>query len=81
MVKIDYFNQSKNQSRNDEEKSYARRKIISQGIAFLATYCFRFDNFSNHNGVDEFLNIQLDGNKAKGYQVRQLRAIILAHGL
>jgi len=34
-----------------------------------------------HEGIDEFLNIQPDGNKAKGYQVRQLRAIILAHGL
>ena len=34
-----------------------------------------------HDGIDEFMNIQPDGNKAKGYQVRQLRGIILAHGL
>jgi len=31
--------------------------------------------------IKEFVNIQSDGNKAKGYQVRQLRAIILKHGL
>ncbi|MCL2202392.1 MAG: type II toxin-antitoxin system HicA family toxin [Defluviitaleaceae bacterium] len=34
-----------------------------------------------HNGIGEFMNIQPDGNKAKGYQVRQLRGIIMAHGL
>lgn len=34
-----------------------------------------------HDGIGEFMNIQADGNKAKGYQVRQLRGIILAHGL
>ena len=31
--------------------------------------------------IEEFMNIQPDGSKAKGYQVRQLRGIILAHGL
>jgi len=34
-----------------------------------------------HDDIDEFMNIQPDGNKAKGYQVRQLRGIISAHGL
>jgi len=34
-----------------------------------------------HDGINEFMNIQPDGNKAKGYQVRQLRGIIIAHGL
>ena len=34
-----------------------------------------------HEGISEFLNIQAEGSKAKGYQVRQLRSIILAHGL
>jgi len=34
-----------------------------------------------HDKVDEFMNIQPDANKAKGYQVRQLRGIMLAHGL
>ena len=34
-----------------------------------------------HSGINEFINIQPDGNKAKGYQVRQLRGIITTHGL
>lgn len=33
------------------------------------------------NGVDEILNIQPDGNKAKPYQVKQVRNIILKYGL
>jgi len=34
-----------------------------------------------HEGINEFVNIQPDGNKAKAYQVRQLRGIIISHGL
>ena len=34
-----------------------------------------------HNGIGKFMNVQPVGNKAKGYQVRQLRGIINAHGL
>lgn len=34
-----------------------------------------------HDEIHEFMNIQEDGAKAKGYEVRQLRAIILKHGL
>lgn len=34
-----------------------------------------------HDGINEFMNIQPDGNKAKAYQVRQLRRIILVYGL
>lgn len=33
------------------------------------------------SGVDEIINIQPDGNKAKPYQVRQLRNIILKYKL
>ncbi len=32
-------------------------------------------------GVDEMINLQRDGNKAKTYQVRQVRAIILQYQL
>ncbi len=32
-------------------------------------------------GVDERVNLQRDGNKAKPYQVRQVRAIILKYKL
>ena len=34
-----------------------------------------------HGGVNEFMNIQPDGNKAKGYQVRQVRTIIFKYRL
>lgn len=32
-------------------------------------------------GIDEKINLQRDGNKAKGYQVRQTRAVILKYKL
>jgi len=33
------------------------------------------------SGVEEKINLQRDGNKAKPYEVRQVRAIILRHKL
>ena len=30
-------------------------------------------------GVEEKINLQQDGNKAKAYQVRQVRSVILKH--
>lgn len=32
-------------------------------------------------GVEERINLQRDGSKAKGYQVRQVRAVILKYQL
>ncbi len=32
-------------------------------------------------GIEEKINLQRDGNKAKGYQVRQVRAVILKYKL
>ena len=32
-------------------------------------------------GIDEIINIQPDGNKAKPYQVKQVRNTILKYGL
>lgn len=34
-----------------------------------------------HNDIKEFLNVQKDGAKAKSYQVKQLRQIIIKHNL
>lgn len=34
-----------------------------------------------NKSIGEFLNIQKDGAKAKGYQVKQLRNIIVKYGL
>lgn len=33
------------------------------------------------SGIDELLNLQRDGSKAKVYQVRQVRAVILKYNL
>lgn len=33
------------------------------------------------NGIDEIINIQPEGNKAKAYQVKQVRNIILKYRL
>jgi hypothetical protein len=33
------------------------------------------------SGIEEMLNLQRDGNKAKPYQVRQVRSVLLRHGL
>ncbi len=33
------------------------------------------------DGIDEIINIQPEGNKAKPYQVKQVRSIILKYGL
>ena len=35
----------------------------------------------SRSGVEELLNLQRDGNKAKAYQVRQVRKLILKYGL
>ena len=32
-------------------------------------------------GIEEKINLQRDDSKAKAYQVRQVRAVILRHGL
>jgi predicted RNA binding protein YcfA (HicA-like mRNA interferase family) len=32
-------------------------------------------------GVEQLINLQRDGSHAKAYQVRQVRAILLQHGL
>ena len=34
-----------------------------------------------HENIDEIINIQSDGNKAKAYQVKQVRSIIHKYGL
>lgn len=31
------------------------------------------------NGIDEIINIQPDGNKAKPYQIKQVRSLILKY--
>jgi hypothetical protein len=35
----------------------------------------------SQEGVEEILNLQPDGSKAKAYQVKQVRGVILKYGL
>ncbi len=52
----------------------------------LDTLSFQFRIKGSHhiyykNGVDEIINIQPDGSKAKAYQVKQVRNLILKYKL
>ncbi|MCL1786805.1 MAG: type II toxin-antitoxin system HicA family toxin [Defluviitaleaceae bacterium] len=67
------------QSDNNIKFTDLQRLIIDLGFAFERQKGSHILYY--HAGLNEFLNIQPDGNKAKGYQVRQLRGIILTHGL
>ena len=39
------------------------------------------DHIFTREGIPEILNLQPRGNKAKAYQVKQVRAVIVSHGL
>lgn len=53
------------------------QKLLS---AFGYECRIRGDHFIySKDGIDEIINIQPDGNKAKAYQVKQIRNIILKY--
>jgi len=68
-------------SQSDNNINYSDFQNLNTDLGFE----FKRQNGSHavyyHNGIGKFMNIQPDGSKAKGYQVRQLRGIIIAHGL
>lgn len=52
----------------------------------LSTFGFQFRVKGDHfiyfkNGIDEIINIQPNGKKAKPYQVKQIREIIIKYQL
>ena len=53
--------------------------IIALGFTFLRQKGSH--SMYYHSGINEFMNIQPEENKAKGYQVEQLRFIIMKYGL
>lgn len=56
------------------------RKLISDlGFSFIRQRGSHIQYF--HEGINAFMNIQSDGSKAKGYEVRQLRKIIIENKL
>lgn len=56
-----------------------RNLIVDLGFNFIRQNGSHIQYF--HNGINAFVNIQKDGSKAKGYEVRQLRKIIQKYGL
>ena len=56
-----------------------------QNLIIDLGFVFKRQNGSHamyyHYGIREFMNIQKHGNKAKDYQVKQLRDIIIEHNL
>ena len=56
-----------------------RNLIVDLGFDFIRQNGSHMQYF--HRGHHVFMNIQNDGSKAKGYEVRQLRKLILKFGL
>ena len=56
-----------------------QKLIVDLGFVFKRQKGSHTMYYSSAN--NEFMNIQKDGNKAKAYQVEQLRGIIMRHGL
>jgi len=56
-----------------------RNLIVDLGFEFIRQTGSHRQYF-NHE-INSFMNIQKDGSKAKGYEVRQLRKIILKYDL
>lgn len=52
-------------------------------LEYFGFYCrIKGDHFIYYkDGIDEIINIQPDGNKAKPYQVKQVRNLILKYKL
>jgi SET domain-containing protein len=49
--------------------------------SYLQTCKYDPESPFRKQGVEEKINLQCDGNKAKVYQVRQVRAVILKYRL
>jgi predicted RNA binding protein YcfA (HicA-like mRNA interferase family) len=66
-------------SDNNIRFSDFRNLILDLGFSFKGQ---KGSHVSYYNSsINERMTIQNDGSKAKGYQVRQLRNIIIKHGL
>lgn len=65
---------------SDANISFAELCHMLRGIGFDERVCGSHYVFRKH-GIEEMINLQRDGNKAKAYQVRQVRSVILKHRL
>lgn len=63
---------------NDKNVSFADLQKVLMLLGF--TFRIKGDHFIYfRDGIDEIINIQPDGSKAKPYQVKQVRNIILKY--
>lgn len=77
LEKLFYSIMSGTQDRNIK---FSDMQKILEGLGFQCR--IKGDHFIYwRDGIDEIINIQPDGNKAKPYQVKQIRNIILKYGL
>ena len=66
--------------RSDANIGFDELRNVLLGLGFSERTRGSHHIFS-HPGVEELINLQRDGSKAKPYQVRQIRAIILRYRL
>ena len=66
--------------RSDANIDFEELRRVLLGLGFAERTKGSHHIFSK-TGVDELINLQRDGNKAKPYQVRQVRNIILQYQL
>jgi hypothetical protein len=65
---------------SDSNIRFADMRVLLRDLGFSERIRGSHHIFSRE-GVEEILNLQPKGAKAKAYQVRQVRAVILAYGL
>lgn len=79
MNKKTYHDVMSGKSDNNIHFNDFRNLIVALGFDFIRQNGSHIQYF--HRGLNVFMNIQNDGSKAKGYEVRQLRKMITEHGL
>ena len=60
---------------------YAVERSMAKLTALWLAAPNRFSTMFRKSGVEERINLQRDGNSAKPYQVKQVRAVILKYKL
>jgi len=67
--------------RSDNNIKYSDLRSLIEALGFTLKRQRGSHTMYFNKTIREYMNIQSDGAKAKGYQVRQLREIILKYGL
>ena len=67
-------------AKSDSNIRFAELRALLRGLGFSERSRGSHHIFSAI-GVDELLNLQRDGDKAKAYQVRQVRRVLVKYNL